>query len=55
MNNDDENIKNNYNKENKVESIIKAWKVLRDPELKKVYDDELKGNSLNLFYREDLK
>ncbi|CAB4427591.1 unnamed protein product [Rhizophagus irregularis] len=46
MNNDDENIKNNYNKEHKVESIIKAWKVLRDPELKKVYDDELKAMRL---------
>ncbi|RGB34052.1 hypothetical protein C1646_668840 [Rhizophagus diaphanus] len=46
MNNDDENIKNNYNKEHKVESIIKAWKVLRDPESKKVYDDELKAMRL---------
>jgi DnaJ-class molecular chaperone len=46
MNNFNENIKNDNNEERKVEFIIEAWKVLKDPELRKVYDDELKGNSL---------
>ncbi|CAG8515847.1 16422_t:CDS:2 [Rhizophagus irregularis] len=37
---------NSLYQKHKVESIIKAWKVLRDPELKKVYDDELKAMRL---------
>jgi len=44
MKNVNENIKNNDNKERKAEFIIEAWKVLKDPESRKIYDDELKGN-----------
>ncbi|RIA88216.1 hypothetical protein C1645_775532 [Glomus cerebriforme] len=41
MNNVDECVKSNDNKESKVEFIIEAWKVLKDPESRKIYDDKL--------------
>ncbi|CAG8553908.1 11389_t:CDS:2 [Funneliformis caledonium] len=41
----EENINNNEN-DRKVELIIKAWQVLKDPESRKVYDDELKATRL---------
>ena len=47
MNDIGESIKSYGNKERKVELIIEAWKVLKDPESRKVYDNELKGNTLN--------
>ncbi|CAI2173345.1 15467_t:CDS:2 [Funneliformis geosporum] len=43
----EENIKNNDDNERKIELIIKAWQILKDPELRKVYDEELKAIRLN--------
>ncbi|KAF0461273.1 DNAJ heat shock N-terminal domain-containing protein [Gigaspora margarita] len=34
------------NKTEKVNQIIEAWKILKDPELRKVYDKELKATKL---------
>ncbi|CAG8682555.1 28360_t:CDS:2 [Gigaspora margarita] len=34
------------NKNEKVNQIIEAWKILKDPELRKVYDKELKATKL---------
>ncbi|CAG8747180.1 18786_t:CDS:2 [Gigaspora rosea] len=34
------------NKSEKINQIIEAWKILKDPELRKVYDKELKATKL---------
>jgi DnaJ-class molecular chaperone len=45
VNNIDKNIKSDDNKDRKIEHIIEAWKIIKDPESRKIYDNELKGNT----------